>query len=79
MFEDFLNRHSSWLSGKGPEAEIVFSSRIRLARNLAGVPFPSRATQAERRKVVDVVEIQLANTVDRKVIYFDATAFLLDD
>jgi hypothetical protein len=28
-------------------------------------------------KLVDVVEIQLNNPVDRKIIYFDATAFLL--
>lgn len=30
-----------------------------------------------QEKLVDVVEIQLNNPEDRKVIYFDATAFLL--
>lgn len=31
---------SGWTSGSGPEADIVISTRVRLARNLAGVPFP---------------------------------------
>ncbi|MCY0865706.1 MAG: protein arginine kinase [Sulfobacillus sp.] len=41
---------SQWMTGNGPEADIVLSSRIRLARNMAGQPFPHRmsAEQAER-------------------------------
>lgn len=31
---------SRWMDGTGPEADVVLSSRIRLARNLEGVPFP---------------------------------------
>ena len=34
---------SSWLDGTGPHAGIVLSSRLRLARNLARIPFPARA------------------------------------
>ena len=33
-----------WLGGTGPESDIVISSRIRLARNLAEYPFLSRAS-----------------------------------
>lgn len=33
-----------WLSGAGPEADVVISSRVRLARNLRGLPFVNRAT-----------------------------------
>ena len=29
----------SWLRGDGPHAEIILSTRIRLARNLEGHPF----------------------------------------
>ena len=29
-----------WLSGSGPHDQIVVSSRVRLARNLKGKPFP---------------------------------------
>ncbi|MFM8724759.1 MAG: ATP--guanido phosphotransferase, partial [Planctomycetaceae bacterium] len=27
-----------WLRGDGPESDIVISSRVRLARNIAGFP-----------------------------------------
>ncbi len=40
-----------WLGGTGPESDIVISSRIRLARNLAEYPFLSRATPKERGEV----------------------------
>ncbi|MCF7907382.1 MAG: protein arginine kinase [Candidatus Omnitrophica bacterium] len=51
MFRNFLDNKDSWLSKKGPESEIVFSSRIRLARNIDGIPFPSKATIAQREEV----------------------------
>jgi len=38
--KDLLNHASEWLKGSGPNSDIVISSRIRLARNLSGVPFP---------------------------------------
>ena len=31
-----------WLKEEGPENDIVVSTRVRLARNLAGVPFPHK-------------------------------------
>jgi protein arginine kinase len=34
-----------WLGGQGKDADIVISSRIRLARNLAASPFPATASQ----------------------------------
>ena len=37
-----------WLRGTGPESDIVMSSRVRLARNLAHFPFVSRASEQER-------------------------------
>jgi len=53
MFKYLLNNKDSWVNGKGPEAEIVFSSRIRLARNIANLPFPSQANNAQKIKVLD--------------------------
>ena len=41
-----------WLIGTGPNAGIVLSSRIRLARNLAGFAFPTRAREGERLRVL---------------------------
>lgn len=44
---------SQWMKGTGPERDIVLGSRVRLARNLAGVPFPSIANAEQRRFVLD--------------------------
>ena len=41
-----------WLVGSGEHAGIVLSSRIRLARNLAGYAFPTRAREGERLRVL---------------------------
>lgn len=36
----------------GPDADVVASSRVRLARNISGYPFVNRSTDAQRRQVV---------------------------
>ena len=40
-------RGGEWLRGTGPESDIVISSRVRLARNLADLPFPSACDEAQ--------------------------------
>lgn len=47
---------SQWASGKGPEQEIVISSRIRLARNIKNIPYPNRATQEDLKNVTAMVK-----------------------
>jgi len=37
---DLITGQCRWMEGSGPHAEIVITSRVRLARNLAGRPFP---------------------------------------
>jgi protein arginine kinase len=49
--DDLANSSGEWLRGSGPESDIVISSRIRLARNLADFPFISRATDADRAEI----------------------------
>ncbi len=41
-----------WLSGTGSNAEVVISSRVRLARNLADAPFPRRCDAEQRLTVL---------------------------
>jgi protein arginine kinase len=41
-----------WLTASGEHAGIVLSSRIRLARNIAGFAFPTRAREGERLRVL---------------------------
>lgn len=43
---------SQWMKGTGPESDIVLGSRVRFARNLAGVPFPAAADDEQRAYVV---------------------------
>ena len=44
---------SDWMKGDGPESDIVLSSRVRLARNLAGVPFPGAAQDEQLKQVME--------------------------
>ncbi|WP_435873842.1 protein arginine kinase [Polycladomyces subterraneus] len=47
---------SEWMRGGGPQSDIVISSRVRIARNLAGLPFPMLATASQSEEVVRRVE-----------------------
>ena len=44
-----------WVSGAGPEADVILSTRARLARNLASFPFPERADAEELAEVARLV------------------------
>lgn len=46
---------SGWMAGGGPESDIVLSSRVRLARNLEGIPFPNRASREALSSVIQEV------------------------
>ena len=50
-FEDLLSQSGEWLRGSGPESDIVISSRVRLARNLADYPFLTRASEEQRKEI----------------------------
>ncbi len=57
-----LNKTSGeWLRGAGPEGDIVISSRVRLARNLADFPFISRATPQDRRQIESILRETILN------------------
>ncbi len=70
--EDLAHSSGEWLRGSGPESDIVISSRIRLARNLADFPFISRANPNDRTEI----ERQLRDRVTKirdtsELIYVD--------
>ena len=44
-----------WFTGAGPGADVVISTRIRLARNCSRFPFPIRASLYERKQVFEDV------------------------
>ncbi|MEJ2482697.1 MAG: protein arginine kinase [Gemmatimonadota bacterium] len=51
--EGLDSRGLAWLSGGGDESEIVLSTRVRLARNLQGFPFPIRAGIEDSERVLE--------------------------
>lgn len=46
---------SHWMEGTGPYAEVVISSRVRLARNMKDTPFPYLASDSQTQKVMKEV------------------------
>lgn len=59
--------HSIWTEGKGQHPEIVLSSRVRLARNLAQFPFPLKQTEASANAVLERLEKALENSNELKL------------
>ncbi|MCA9064678.1 MAG: protein arginine kinase, partial [Planctomycetaceae bacterium] len=59
--DELAKTSGTWLRGDGPESDIVVSSRVRLARNLAGFPFISRASADARFQIVQTVSKLLAH------------------
>jgi len=45
----------AWLGAKGPDGDVVVSTRLRLARNLSNHRFPVAASQHERKDVFEEV------------------------
>lgn len=58
--DELARTSGEWLSADGPESDIVVSTRIRLARNIVGYPFMSRADDDIKQQIVDT----LKSTID---------------
>ncbi len=52
ILNDFLKKSPSWLSQNKEKQSVVISSRIRIARNLANIPFPHRASISQKEEVI---------------------------
>ncbi len=46
---------SEWMRGDGPQAGVVISTRVRVARNVAGYPFLKRMTPEQRHDVQEQI------------------------
>ena len=49
---DISENINEWFNGSGPCADIVISSRVRLARNLAGYKFLSKCSISEKQEIL---------------------------
>ncbi|RKY04477.1 MAG: ATP--guanido phosphotransferase, partial [Planctomycetota bacterium] len=50
---DLSHHVSQWFDGSGPGAEIVISSRIRLARNLGGYEFLPCLSEKKQARLLE--------------------------
>lgn len=82
--DEMTQTTGAWLRGEGPLAEVVLSSRVRLARNLDSVPFLSTASEEDRAAVYHtladaieahangdggmLVDIEQADEIDRQFL-----------
>jgi protein arginine kinase len=70
--DELARQRGEWLRGNGPEADIVISSRIRLARNLADFPFISRATEQDRARIEKALRDAIPEKQNgAKMLYLD--------
>jgi len=63
--DQLLDHPSPWLGGEGPHADLVLSTRIRLARNLESVPFTHRA----REEQLNGVLVSVSNAAQRSTAF----------
>jgi len=60
--DELIREPGEWLSGSGPMADIVISSRVRLARNLADCSFLPTASNTEKTEVYRSLVHEVANS-----------------
>ena len=51
----------SWFGTQGADSDVVLSSRVRLARNLVGLPFPGRADLGQLAEIQQTLDAALAD------------------
>lgn len=60
--DSMIGHPPSWLEATGPESDVVLSTRVRLARNLDGEPFPGRAPGPNLTRVRESVLAAMAKS-----------------
>lgn len=73
--KDIFGQALGWMKGTGPESDIALGSRVRLARNLRGTPFPAVASKAQ---LSEVLERTIDATRDHAILH-DARIIHLRD
>ncbi len=64
--------HGPWLSDEGPDGDVVMSCRVRVARNIAGFPFVGRATDGQRKEILNIAQhVVLANDLADGMMWVD--------
>ncbi len=67
---DLTAQTGEWLSGNGPQQEIVISSRVRLARNVAEFPFISKVSRLQRTELHRACRERLLGLSDARPLFY---------
>lgn len=70
--EEFLKKPSEWVKAEGPNCKIVLSSRVRMARNLRGLPFPGWAKKPDRQKSLEIIRPVVESLPEMKEHFSDS-------
>lgn len=69
----------NWLKAQGNNNNIVLSSRIRLARNIKGIPFPDRLPEEAGKDIVKKVEDAFYTSTHTEEAYKSKYLWMTDD
>ncbi|MGB0774695.1 MAG: protein arginine kinase [Akkermansiaceae bacterium] len=58
-FTTLLKHPADWMTGADVDSAVVLTSRIRLARNITGMPFPGWARKQERIQTLETLRPQI--------------------
>lgn len=71
--DNVINASSGWTNAAAPETDVVVSSRVRVARNLADQPFPHLLSAEEAQKII----AQVQQVMDSSEAYTSGERFAL--
>jgi protein arginine kinase len=78
--DNLTHTSGEWLRGTGPESDIVISTRIRLARNLAAFPFTNRANAHQKAEIEILLRERIAKLeLDPRLDYINVPALSILD
>lgn len=60
QINELSGQAGEWLKGEGPESDIIISSRIRFARNLADFPFTNRASAEQKAEIAEILQERIS-------------------
>ncbi|MGH8014604.1 MAG: protein arginine kinase [Candidatus Zixiibacteriota bacterium] len=76
MFEQMAKNPAAWLTGKGNESLVVISTRVRLARNIAGCMYPGSADTETKQRIVSYFDsVRERSKSLNEGLYFKAPEF----
>ena len=73
QINELSGQAGEWLKGEGPECDIIISSRIRFARNLADFPFTNRASVEQMAEIAEILQERISKLYvnGEGLAYFD--------